>query len=64
MKLVFMSKADRDMTIDYLVNQFEYCCDFCELINCACSDNVPELNCADHIRSELVKRSIVVFPFL
>lgn len=64
MKLVFMSKADRDMTVDYLVKQFEYCCDFCELLNCSCSDNVLELNCADHIRNELVSRSIVIFSFL
>lgn len=62
MKLVFVSKADRDMTVDYLVAQFEYCCDFCDLINCACPDDC--LNCAENIRNNLISRSIVIFPFL
>lgn len=61
-RLLFLSSKDRDMFIDYLVQEFSYCCDFCELLKIEC-ESCNGFGCPARMRDELIRRSVVLFPF-
>lgn len=62
LKMIFYSSADRDLFIDYIFQNFAGCCDFCDFLKL----DVESCNgfCCDMLKNELIRRSIVIFPFL
>lgn len=62
-RLLFLSSKDRDMFIDYLLQEFAGCCDFCELLEVKGFDSCNGFGCPARMRDELVSRSVVLFPF-
>lgn len=63
LRLLFLSSRDRNIFIDYLVEEFAGCCDFCELLKVKGFESCNGLGCSVRMRDELMRRSVVLFPF-
>lgn len=61
-RLLFLNSKDRDIFVGYLVKEFAGCCDFCELLKIE-SECCNGFGCPALMSDELVRRSVVLFPF-